>query len=243
MSEKGERLRLFDNDLLERLSRVHPLTPLLFWMPLIALFVWRTLTVHRLQPEVVAALTAAGLLVWSLTEYLLHRFVFHLEAASPAGRRLQFIVHGVHHDAPDDPRRLLMPPAPAAAAFAILYGLFWIVLGPGLAGSFSAGFLVGYLLYDYLHFAVHCTRPRTRLARYLRRRHMLHHFVTPDARWGVTSPLWDSVFRTTGGTTARPVYATDQTARRSRRSTGHSLASAARRSAAGRSRQGTPTPS
>lgn len=47
-----------------------------------------------------AAVMAAGLLVWSLTEYLVHRFVFHLAGASPAGRRLQFIVHGVHHEAP-----------------------------------------------------------------------------------------------------------------------------------------------
>ena len=191
-------MRLFENDLLERFSRIHPLTPLLLWMPLIAAFLWRTLRFHHLQPEVAVAVTAAGLLVWSLTEYFVHRFVFHLEATSPVGRRLQFILHGVHHEVPDDPTRLLMPPAPAAAGFAILYGLFRTVLGPWLVEPFSAGFLLGYLIYDYLHFAIHRTRLRMRLVRYLRRRHMLHHFVTPDARWGVTSPLWDSVFRTTG---------------------------------------------
>ena len=228
MRGRGERVRLFENDLLERLSRIHPLTPLLLWMSLIAAFLWRALTLHRLQPEVVAALTTAGLLVWSLTEYLIHRFVFHLETISPVGRRLQFIVHGVHHEAPDDPMRLLMPLAPAIAGFAILYGLFRIVLGPGLVEPFSAGFLMGYLIYDYLHFAIHRTRPRMRLVRYLRRRHMLHHFVTPDARWGVTSPLWDAVFRTTG-TTARSASPTDPTTRPSRSSSGHSPASAARR--------------
>ena len=198
MRGRGDRVRLFENDLFEWLSRVHPLTPLLLWMPLIAALLWRTLTLHRLQSEVAAAMAAAGLLVWSLTEYLVHRFLFHHEATSSVGRRLQFIVHGVHHDAPDDPTRLLMPPAPMTAGFAILYGLFRIALGPGLVEPFSAGFLVGYLIYDYLHFAIHRTRPRIRLVRCLRRRHMLHHFVTPDARWGVTSPLWDSVFRTTG---------------------------------------------
>ena len=198
MSDRGEGVRLFESDLLERFSRVHPLTPLLIWWPLIAAFLWRTLRFHRLPPEVVAAMTAAGLLVWSLTEYLVHRFAFHHEATSPVGRRLQFVVHGVHHQVPDDPTRLLMPPAATAAGFAILYGLFWIVLGPGLVEPFSAGFLLGYLIYDYLHFAVHRTRPRMHLVRYLRRQHMLHHFVTPDARWGVTSGLWDSVFRTTG---------------------------------------------
>jgi len=161
-------------------------------------FLWRALTVHRLQPEIAATVIAAGLLVWSFTEYVVHRFVFHFEATSSIGLRLQFIIHGVHHEAPDEPTRVLMPPAPAVAGFAILYGLFWIGLGPGLVEPFCAGFLIGYLIYDYLHIAIHRTKPRLRFVRYLWRRYMLHHFATPDARWGVTSPLWDSIFRTTG---------------------------------------------
>ncbi len=199
MRGRDETVRLFENDLLERLSHVHPLTPLLLWMPLIAGLLWRTLALRRLEAGAVAALAAAGLLVWSLTEYTIHRFVFHLAPTSPVCRRLQFILHGVHHEDPDDPTRLLMPPAPAIAALAILYALFRIVLGPAWVEPFFASFLVGYLAYDYTHFAIHHRSPRTRLGRYLRRRHMLHHFVTPDARWGVTSPLWDWVFRTTGG--------------------------------------------
>ncbi len=192
-------MRLFENDLLERLSHVYPLTPLLVWMPVIAALLWHTLARRRLEAGVVAALAAAGLVVWSLTEYAIHRFAFHLAPTSRVRRRVQFIFHGVHHEDPDDPTRLLIPPALAIAMAAILYALFRIVLGPAGVEPFFACFLLGYLVYDYTHFAIHHRRPRTPLGRYLRRRHMLHHFVTPDARWGVTSPLWDWVFRTTGG--------------------------------------------
>lgn len=190
-------MRLFANDVLEGLSRVHPLVPALVWAPLIIWLLWRSFAMHHLEGGIVAVLGAGGLIVWTFTEYAVHRFVFHLAPTSPGRRRLQFVAHGVHHEDPDDPTRLLMPPAPAAIAVAVLYGFFRIVLGSTWVDPFFASFLMGYLAYDYTHFAIHRGHPRTRLGRYLRRRHMLHHFVTPDARWGVTSPLWDWIFRTT----------------------------------------------
>jgi len=198
MPTRGERLRLFERDWLERLSHVHPVTPLALWLPLAAWLQWRAVAVHHLEARVVVALAVAGLVVWSFTEYAMHRFVFHLAPASPRRRRLQFIVHGVHHEDPGDATRLVMPPAPAAIAVAVFYALFRAVLGGEWVDPFFAWFLLGYLAYDYTHFAIHAWRPRTSLGRYLRRRHMLHHFATPDARWGVTSPLWDWVFGTTG---------------------------------------------
>jgi sterol desaturase/sphingolipid hydroxylase (fatty acid hydroxylase superfamily) len=195
METRGQSVRLFESDLLERLSRVHPLTPLLLWVPIIAWLLWRSLAAHRLALDALVALGAAGLLTWTLTEYLVHRWVFHLHPRSAAGRRLVFIVHGVHHEAPDDPGRLLMPPAPAGLICGLLYAGFWVLLGPRRVDAFFAFFLVGFLAYDYLHLAAHAGRPRTRVGRFLRRWHMLHHFATPRARWGVSSPLWDYVFR------------------------------------------------
>ena len=189
-------VRLFENDVLERLSRVHPLTPLVLWAPVIAWLLWRSVVVYRLEVGALAWLAASGLLVWTLTEYLVHRFLFHLRPRSRGARRLVFVVHGIHHETPDDPTRLLMPPAPALVACTILYALFWAVLGRPWVEPFFAFFLIGYLAYDYMHFAAHHGQPRTRVGRFLRRWHMLHHFVTPEARWGVSSPLWDHVFRT-----------------------------------------------
>jgi dihydroceramide fatty acyl 2-hydroxylase len=198
MRKRGETVRLFHSDVLEGLSRVHPFIPAMLWTPILTWLFWRSFAIHHLHGGVVCALAAGGLLVWSFTEYAIHRFVFHLAPSSPGYKRLQFVIHGVHHEHPDDPWRLLMPPAPAAAVAGILYGLFRMVLGPSWGDPFFASFLVGYLAYDYTHLYLHVGSPRTRLGRYLRRHHMRHHFVTPDARWGVTSPLWDWVFRTTG---------------------------------------------
>jgi sterol desaturase/sphingolipid hydroxylase (fatty acid hydroxylase superfamily) len=198
MLRRDTSVRLFQNRLLDALSRVHPIVPGLLWTPLVVWLLWRSFAVRRLDGGAVVALAAAGLIVWSFTEYAMHRFVFHLQPTSAWLSRLQFVVHGVHHEDPDDRTRLMMPPAPAAVAAMMLYGLFRIVLGSAWVDPFFASFVAGYLAYDYTHLALHGRRPRTRLGRYLRRRHLLHHFVTPNARWGVTSPLWDWVFRTTG---------------------------------------------
>jgi len=160
--------------------------------------VWRSIEVERLGMTAVAGLGAAGLVVWSFAEYVLHRFVFHLAPTTPGRRRLQFVLHGIHHEDPHDATRWLMPPAPALLGAAALFLLFRIVLGPVWVQPCFAGFLVGYLTYDYTHWAVHHAAVPTPLGRYLRRRHMLHHFAAPDACWGVTSPLWDWVFGTAG---------------------------------------------
>ena len=198
MLARHESVRLFDNGLLERLSRVHPLTPVLLWAPIIAYLLWRSLTVHRLDGATVAILGIGGLVWWTLTEYLVHRFVFHLRPSTPIRQRLQFALHGIHHANPDDVTRLLIPPAPALIAHAVCFGLFRVVLGGLWIEPFFAFFLVGYLAYDYLHLALHRATLPTRWGRHLRRQHMLHHYATPGARWGVSSPLWDLVFGTAG---------------------------------------------
>jgi sterol desaturase/sphingolipid hydroxylase (fatty acid hydroxylase superfamily) len=191
--------RLFDNVLLERLSHVHPVTPLLVWTPVIAWLLWRSFTVHGLGAGAVTGLGAAGLLAWTLTEYLVHRFVFHGSPTSPGRRHLQFVLHGIHHAYPNDPTRLVMPPAVAILGHTALYWVFRSLLGQVWVEPFFALFLMGYLAYDYIHLALHQGRPRTRLGRYLRRWHMLHHFENTRARWGVSSPLWDHVFSTVDG--------------------------------------------
>jgi sterol desaturase/sphingolipid hydroxylase (fatty acid hydroxylase superfamily) len=137
-----------------------------------------------------------GYAFWTLTEYWLHRTVFHYEPAHPFGRRLHWMLHGVHHDHPNDPRRLVMPPSasvPLASAFLLL---FWLVLGAAPAPAFGAGFLAGYLAYDMLHYHVHHHRPRTRAGRRLRELHMRHHFEDDDRGFGVSAPYWDHVFGT-----------------------------------------------
>ena len=107
-------MRRQGRSLIDRLTRVHPLTPLLLWMPLATWLLCRSIAAQQVSPGRMAALAIAALVVWTFTEYAVHRFVFHLAPTSPARQRLQVAIHGIHHEDPANPERLLMPPLPAA---------------------------------------------------------------------------------------------------------------------------------
>ena len=187
---------MFDNPLLELASRVHPVVPPLLYLPVVVFLLERAVGHEDLSVAAVAGVFALGIIAWSLTEYLLHRFVFHLEPDSRWGRRLHFIIHGVHHDFPHDPMRLVMPPA-VSIPLAIVFWLgFRALLGPAWALPAFAGFLLGYLVYDMSHYHMHHHRSKNRLSLALRRYHYRHHFQQADRGFGVTTPLWDRVFRT-----------------------------------------------
>ncbi len=193
---RDQSIRLFRNDFLESLTHVHPIVPLLFWAPVVVYLLWRSLVVQGLPAVDVAALFLPGILVWTLTEYVLHRFVFHYPARSALGKWLVFMFHGVHHDAPNDKSRLVMPPAGAVIVMTFLWLLFSMVIPSPWLEPFCAFFISGYLIYDYIHYATHHFRMRHPVLRALKRYHMRHHFAEKDAKYGVSSPLWDWVFRT-----------------------------------------------
>jgi sterol desaturase/sphingolipid hydroxylase (fatty acid hydroxylase superfamily) len=185
--------RMFDNDLLDRFTRVHPAVPAVLFGP--AILALAVVGADRLGTPMLAW-ALGGYLFWTLTEYWLHRVVFHFEPDHPVGRRLHFIIHGVHHDHPNDPLRLVMPPSasiPLASGFLLA---FWAVLGSGRWAAFGAGFLAGYLAYDMLHYHVHHHVPSTRVGRKLRELHMRHHFQDHERGFGVSAPYWDHVFGT-----------------------------------------------
>ena len=185
---------MFESDWLDRLSRVHPMVPPLVFAPVIAVL-------FALGQEGTAAPRATawilgGYIFWTLTEYWMHRLVFHFEPENGIGARLHWIIHGVHHDHPNDPMRLVMPPSasiPLALAFCLP---FWAVLGGDHALAWSGGFLAGYLAYDMVHYAVHHHTPRTAVGRRLRELHMRHHFQDEERGFGVSAPYWDRVFGT-----------------------------------------------
>jgi sterol desaturase/sphingolipid hydroxylase (fatty acid hydroxylase superfamily) len=186
---------MFDARLLDSLSRVHPAVPAIVFGPVVVACVWlgldRGLGVGETIP-----LFLGGLAIWTLTEYWLHRLVFHWQPRFRGGSRLHFIIHGVHHDHPNDAMRLVMPPAASIPLAALFFGLFWLALGTPHALPLFAAFLSGYLIYDYTHYHLHHHAPTTRLGRRLREQHMRHHFQDHRYGFGVSSPLWDAVFRT-----------------------------------------------
>lgn len=197
--ERTERLSasppLFENRLLDFFSRIPPAVPALIYVPACAALLW--LGAREGQGGLaLAGLALAGLAIWTLTEYWLHRKLFHWEPDHPVGRRLHFIIHGIHHDHPNDKLRLVMPPAASIPLAFGFFGLFYLVVGIPTALPLFAGFLVGYLLYDYTHYYLHHAVPKTTLGKRLRTQHMRHHFQDHRFGFGVSSPLWDIVFRT-----------------------------------------------
>ncbi len=149
---------MFDSDLLDRLSRVHPMIPPAIFVP--AICVLFAVGARELTTAGTIGLVLAGWLFWTLTEYWLHRLVFHFEPQEGPGARLHWIIHGVHHDHPNDPLRLVMPPSVSVPLAAAFYGLFVLVIGTPAADVFASGFLTGYLIYDMTHFYVHHRKPK-----------------------------------------------------------------------------------
>jgi dihydroceramide fatty acyl 2-hydroxylase len=143
------------------------------------------------------ALIAVGILSWQLIEYGLHRYIFHYSARSRFGQKLVYAAHLSHHDNPRAPSKFLsgfVLSAPIATAY-------WLLLYLASGSAHFATYLligvgVGYISYQLLHFQAHHRRPRLRVFRYLQTYHMLHHYRTPELRFGVTSPVIDLVFGT-----------------------------------------------
>ncbi len=187
---------MFETPLIERFSRVHPAAPFLFWLPVLAYFIHRSVTIAGLQTSL--ALVPAGLLFWSLLEYVLHRWVFHWIRPTAFGRRFHFILHGVHHDFPQDGMRLVFPLGVSIPLGATVYLLFFAIFRGPSVDPFFVGFGAGYLAYDGIHYATHHFRMSSRLGKWLKRYHMVHHHTGENARWGVSTPLWDWVFGTMG---------------------------------------------
>lgn len=192
--KEHQSIRLFENDLLERLSHVHPITPLLFWSPIAGWLLWRSVALYSFGPGAMLAAALAGIIAWTLAEYLLHRFVFHYPARSKLGKWLVFMFHGNHHHDPRDKTRLVMPPAGGVPIMAALYLLFGIVIPQPWLQPFFAFFIIGYLVYDYIHYATHHFPMRGRMAKFLKHYHLKHHYSGEPGRYGVSSPLWDWVF-------------------------------------------------
>ena len=154
VSKKNETVRMFESDFMEFFSRVHPVTPLVLYLPVVGYMLYVSLWQRQLSMLAVAALFLLGVLLWTLLEYLIHRYIFHYEPKTRLGKRLHYIIHGVHHDYPNDARRLVMPPSISIPLAFLFYGLFLLIFGR-LAPAVFAGLVFGYVCYDMLHYATH----------------------------------------------------------------------------------------
>ena len=186
--------RLFDNALLDKLSRVHWTVPLFVYLPIIVALLAASFTL--LGAGVVVSMAVLGYLIWTLIEYFGHRYLFHWEFPGAFGRRIHFLIHGVHHDHPNDPLRLVMPILLSGPIMILAAVVATVLFGTTLRYPGLAGFISGYLAYDMVHFYTHHATPTSKLGTTLRRLHLMHHFRDHDKGFGVSAPYWDFVFGT-----------------------------------------------
>lgn len=199
-----EPIRLFKSDFLEFFTHISPITVLIIWVPIILYMVFSEVVsgiARQASLWYVLGAFLVGLFIWTPTEYLLHRFLFHYRPRNPFQERIIYLFHGIHHHQPQCKTRLVMPPVVSIPMAAIFFGLFYLVVGilfhaPDWVKPMIGGFSFGYLAYDMTHYAVHHLPMRRGWLKYIKRYHMMHHYKTPDQRFGVSSPLWDIVFNT-----------------------------------------------
>lgn len=148
----------------------------------------------------VAICWSFGLFLWTLVEYILHRFLFHLDGYLPdnrAGLTLHFLLHGIHHYLPMDRYRLVMPPT----LFVVLATPFWKLAHTifywnwHMAVAVFCGGIFGYICYDLTHYFLH-HQNLPLWYKGLKKYHLAHHFLDYELGFGVTSKFWDQVFGT-----------------------------------------------
>lgn len=150
------------------------------------------------RPQVWLSLVV-GMLTYSVSEYLTHRFVFHMKAPKhPVLLRFMKRIHYDHHTDPKD-LKLLFLPIWYSLPNVVLAGLiFWIITGSiPCTVAFATG-IGGFLLYyEWTHFTAHrAIIPKTRFARYMKRVHLWHHYKNENYWYGVTHPGMDVLMGT-----------------------------------------------
>ena len=196
---KGQA-RLFRNPVLESLTKTHPLIVWGMYIPIIGYMLYYAATTYGQSLWTIFGLFFAGMFFWTFFEYIMHRFVYHFVSENKHIQRFVYIFHANHHEYPRDTERLFLPPVPSLLIASILFtGMYYtlrLLPLPGLVFSFYPGFILGYLLYASMHYAIHAWKPPFKWMKPLWRNHHLHHYKEHEKGFGVSSTLWDHVFRT-----------------------------------------------
>jgi sterol desaturase/sphingolipid hydroxylase (fatty acid hydroxylase superfamily) len=191
---KGSR-QLFSNPVLEKLSRTHIAVPLIIFFIYSCVLLYWSITHTSLSWMISTGMFLLGALSFSWVEYMVHRHVFHMKTYTEIRAKMQYTMHGVHHEFPKDKDRLAMPPLLSVTIATILLLVFKVLLGE-MVFSFLPGFLVGYAAYLVIHYMVHAYQPPKNFFKFLWINHSVHHYKNGEVVFGVSSPLWDYVYGT-----------------------------------------------
>ena len=191
---KGQKV-IFKNPILERLTRTHIAVPITIFSIFSAGLIYYAFAYAKLPAYLIGTLFVSGFLIFTFIEYLVHRYAFHMDTDTELKQKIQYSLHGVHHEYPKDKGRLAMPPIVSVLlALGLLYA-FHLVIGE-YTYAFLPGFVMGYASYLFVHFIVHAYQPPKNSFKILWVNHGIHHYKDNNKAFGVSSPLWDIVFGT-----------------------------------------------
>jgi len=194
----GASAPLFGN-FLEPLSKTAWYVVPLVWLPPVLYGSWLGIT-NLPTPYNGAAYWFLGLFLWTLVEYILHRFLFHLDdylPDHPIALTLHFLLHGIHHYLPMDRYRLVMPPTLFLVLATPFYRLAHFVFAYNYYAAITvfSGGIFGYICYDLSHYFLH-HKSLPSYYRELKKYHLAHHYQNYELGFGVTSKFWDRIFGT-----------------------------------------------
>jgi len=194
-SRNNNSSQLFKNPFLEKLTRTHIAVPITILNLAAAIVLYWGIANIGLGVLEIILLFLVGALAFTLVEYVIHKYVFHMMPDTKIKADIQYKVHGVHHDFPKEKDRLAMPP-PLSIVLSILFFLFFRMIMGDYAYGFMPGFLFGYTAYLFVHYIVHAWQPPNNIFKELWIHHGIHHYKDSERAFGVSSPLWDFIFRT-----------------------------------------------
>jgi sterol desaturase/sphingolipid hydroxylase (fatty acid hydroxylase superfamily) len=193
--DHSKPVRLFNNPILERLTKVRPIEAITYNLIVIGTLITLNFYFSLASSFSLSIfLFSLGYMTWSMTEYVMHRFLFHFRSKNKFAQKMVYLIHGNHHDCPKDPMRLFMPIVPTFLFSVIYFGIFYLILGKACI-IFLAGFNLGYLSYDFIHYSIHTFKP-PKFLRFIWTHHMKHHYQEQDKSYGVSTPFWDLIFHT-----------------------------------------------
>jgi len=187
--------QLFKSPVLEKLSRTHISVPLsIFFVYSTSLLYW-SIAHTSLSAIVTIGMFVVGFISFTWVEYMAHRYLFHMHTSTTSREKIQYTIHGVHHEFPKDKDRLAMPPLLSITISTLLLLLLRLIMGD-FVFSFLPGFLTGYAFYLSIHYLVHVYPSPRNFFKALWVNHSIHHYKGGEYVFGVSSPLWDYIYGT-----------------------------------------------